>query len=328
LRKRIHASQSIAYVKGRRARHWFPVRAGKERQHLRPSSLACTFTSLTIMAAGDERREVADSEDEPMTSSSASVSDGAADKLFATAPVPLQDAQHALQEAARPHQANAEHHANMTDSRTDGLDADHEIASVDVDAMQKNPTDTTLHTAIPQHHHDGEASSHGATHPTCEGIAISESATEMSIGQHDRHAADHAMTDEPQHDAEAETDNAADVSKASDGEEMTDVEKQAGILPRTSSSDDIRRQPHKVLETEASNTNGTVKTQAQRGPAALDSSDRGEIEHIDESDAVSTGAHVATSIPNDEAARQSSRTDFPDAIIDNRVSAHVTEHAV
>jgi hypothetical protein len=150
----------------------------------------------------------------------------------------------------------------------------------------------------------------------------------MSIGQHDRHAADHAMTDEPQHDAESETDNAADVSKASDGEGMTDVEKQAGILPRTSSSDDIRRQPHKVLETEASNTNGTVKTQAQRGPAALDSSDRGEIEHIDESDAVSTGAHVATYIPNDEAARQSSLTDFPDTIIDNRVSAHVTEHAV
>jgi hypothetical protein len=216
----------------------------------------------------------------------------------------------------------------MTDSRTDGLDADHEIASVDVDATQKTQTATPPHTAIPQHHHDGEASSHGANHPTCEGIAISESATAMSVGQHDRHAAVQAMTDEPQNDAVSKTDNAVDVSKANDGEEMTDVENQAGILPRTSSSDDIRRQPHKVLETEASNTNGTVKTQAQRGPAALDSSDRGEIGHIDESDAVSTGAQVATYIPNDEAARQSSRTDFPDTLIDNRVSAHVTEHAV
>jgi hypothetical protein len=48
-----------------------------------------------------QRREIPDSEDEPMTSSPVNTWDGAADKLFATSRGPLQDAQDALQEQLR-----------------------------------------------------------------------------------------------------------------------------------------------------------------------------------------------------------------------------------
>lgn len=100
------------------------------------------------MAAGEGRREVPDSEDEPMTSSPVNVSDGAADKLSTTAPVPPQDAQDALQEAARPHQATAEDIANSTGDRTDGLDADQEIASIDHDGSIIDQNSTKPYAAL------------------------------------------------------------------------------------------------------------------------------------------------------------------------------------
>jgi hypothetical protein len=81
------------------------------------------------MAAGQRRTEVLDSEHEPMTSSPIGVSDGAADKLCAAAPVALQETQDALHEATRPHQANAENTAKSPIHRAGGLDADQENAS-------------------------------------------------------------------------------------------------------------------------------------------------------------------------------------------------------
>jgi hypothetical protein len=82
------------------------------------------------------RREVPDSEDEPMTSSPVNTSDAAADKLFATARVPLQDAQDALQEATDTHQATAGSIANVPGKGCEGLDADQHDASTDVDASK------------------------------------------------------------------------------------------------------------------------------------------------------------------------------------------------
>jgi hypothetical protein len=93
------------------------------------------------MAPGEGRREVPDSEDEPMTSSPVNVSDGAADKLCATAPVALQDTQDALQEAARPHQATTENTANLAGGRIRSLSADQENASLDTVAFRVEATD-------------------------------------------------------------------------------------------------------------------------------------------------------------------------------------------
>jgi len=93
------------------------------------------------MAPVDGRNEVLDSEDEPMTSSPVAVSDGTVDKLFAIAQVPPQDTQDALREAARPHQATTWTVANVTAQRTDGLDADQSIASIDIDASMDEGAD-------------------------------------------------------------------------------------------------------------------------------------------------------------------------------------------
>jgi hypothetical protein len=76
------------------------------------------------MAFGEGRREVPDSEDEPMTSSPANISDHVAHKLSVTAPAPpqdAQDAQDALQKAARPHQGTTVNVANLANDRTDDI---------------------------------------------------------------------------------------------------------------------------------------------------------------------------------------------------------------
>jgi hypothetical protein len=100
------------------------------------------------MAPGGGRNEVPDSEDEPMTSSPVAVSDGTADKLFAMAHVPPQDTQDAPQEATRLHQATSGTVANVTAQRTDGLDADPSIASIDIDAPMDERTDIQPTTTV------------------------------------------------------------------------------------------------------------------------------------------------------------------------------------
>jgi hypothetical protein len=93
------------------------------------------------MPSSGVRREVPDSEDEPLTSSPINTSDGAADKLYATARVPVQDTQDTLnapKEATHSHQAIAENVANVPGERTDGLDADRNIASVDLDLLNND----------------------------------------------------------------------------------------------------------------------------------------------------------------------------------------------
>lgn len=69
--------------------------------------------------------EIADSEEEPLSSSPAAVSDPAVDKLSATA-------RHDAQAAAISHQVPTEHSANDFSGRTDCLDVDHKTPSTDL----------------------------------------------------------------------------------------------------------------------------------------------------------------------------------------------------
>lgn len=93
------------------------------------------------MASMEGRREVPDSEDEHMTSSPVNVSDNDTDKLFAMAHVPSQGAQDVPQQATRTHQATLENVANVNTARTDGLGADRNIDSINIDASKDEPND-------------------------------------------------------------------------------------------------------------------------------------------------------------------------------------------
>jgi hypothetical protein len=85
--------------------------------------------------------EVADSEDDPMTSSPGVVPDGAADKLCAMSCVPNQERQDALHEMDGLHQALAERDASAVKT----LDANRDDASVDVDASKTDQSNTMSH---------------------------------------------------------------------------------------------------------------------------------------------------------------------------------------
>ncbi|KAH4949554.1 hypothetical protein HBI26_133010 [Parastagonospora nodorum] len=114
------------------------------------------------MAPVGGRNEVPDSEDEPMTSSPVAVSDGTADKLFAMAHVPPQDTQDAPQEATRLHQATSGTVANVAAQRTDGLDADQSIASIDIDAPMDEQTDIQPTTTVAPSNQTDEVSNNVA----------------------------------------------------------------------------------------------------------------------------------------------------------------------
>jgi hypothetical protein len=128
-----HSCVAITRLRERKAR---PRLACAAARRTTPTTTTLHPHSPFIMASGMGRREVPDSEDEPMTSSPVNTSDAAADKLFATARVPLQDAQDALQEATDTHQATADSIANVPGKGCEGLDADQNDASTDVDASK------------------------------------------------------------------------------------------------------------------------------------------------------------------------------------------------
>lgn len=92
------------------------------------------------MAVGTGVTEIADSEEEPLTSSPAAVPDAAVDKLSARAG---QDAQ----AVACPHQDLAEHTANQASSRTDLLDVDQKKPSTDIETTHTDHSDL-----LSQHH--------------------------------------------------------------------------------------------------------------------------------------------------------------------------------
>ncbi|KAH7074875.1 Swi5-domain-containing protein [Paraphoma chrysanthemicola] len=293
------------------------------------------------MAAGGERREVPDSEDEPMTSSPVSVSDGAADKLFAAGPVPLQDAQHALQEAARPHQANAEHHANSADGRTDGLDADQEIASVDVDATKPAQTDVHPSTTASQNHQELEACRDQADfasidalsndRPDVDDIVSSENAIAMSMEQHDRQTAGHDVIEGPEHAATPAIDLKAQTPGAGDRGALPAREQQPEFAPKDIALDQTARDPCATLKHETGHTIDTKQVQYNAASPVLDILDSDRTKFVKEKGEDSTRSNTASHDTNNadhDAATQSSRSGNDTALIDHRVSVHVHEQAL
>ncbi|RYN17692.1 hypothetical protein AA0112_g11933 [Alternaria arborescens] len=95
------------------------------------------------MAIEKGATEIADSEDDPMTSSPGVVPDEAADKLCAMACVPYQERQDALHRADCLHQAFAQRNANAASCSAEGLGGDRDDAQID-DASKIDQTNTTL----------------------------------------------------------------------------------------------------------------------------------------------------------------------------------------
>lgn len=107
-------------------------RQSRTNTTLMPSPIAWS-SPFTTMAIGLNVTEIPDSEDEPMTSSPVAVSNEAVDTLCAATLVPAQD----TQDKAFPHQAPSSHIAKFASRRTNGLDANRELASVnDVETSQ------------------------------------------------------------------------------------------------------------------------------------------------------------------------------------------------
>ncbi|CAN9385655.1 unnamed protein product [Alternaria alternata] len=87
--------------------------------------------------------EIADSEDDSMTSSPSVVPDEAADKLCAMARIPYQERQDALHGADCLHQAFAQRNANATSCSAEGLSGDRDDIQID-DASKIDQTNMTL----------------------------------------------------------------------------------------------------------------------------------------------------------------------------------------
>jgi hypothetical protein len=166
------------------------------------------------MASGESRTEVLDSEDEPMTSLPVDVSDGAADKLCAAAPVAPQDAQDALQEAARPHQANAENIAKSPTHRTGGLEAYPENASTnDVTPINTQPAGEATTSAegriVDVHHNEVTGSP--------------ETTSSQPDAQAATVASPDAVTTSTTSDGQRETDQAMTVERLDTTHPSTDI---------------------------------------------------------------------------------------------------------
>jgi hypothetical protein len=164
------------------------------------------------MASGLRRREVPDSEDEPMTSSPVNASDGAADKLFASARVPLQDAQDALQEATGTHQANAESIANVPGKACESLDADQKDASTDVGASKHVPNGVQSERTTSSQRQSTQAGSSTADPP----LPRIASPPEVRVDHMDaQHAAANTPSD-GQHEAERDLTDETNATSASE----------------------------------------------------------------------------------------------------------------
>ena len=104
----------------------------------------CSFTFTTRdMAIEKGVTEIADSEDDLMTSSPRVVPDEAADKLCAMARVPYQERQDALHGADCLHQAFAQRNANAASCSAEGSGGDRDDAQID-DASKIDQTNMTL----------------------------------------------------------------------------------------------------------------------------------------------------------------------------------------
>jgi hypothetical protein len=206
-----HSCVAITRLRERKAR---PRLACAAARRTTPITTTLHPHSPFIMASGMARREVPDSEDEPMTSSPVDTSDGAADKLFATARVPLQDAQDALQEATGTHQATAESIANMPGKGCEGLDADENDASTDVDASKHVSNGVQSEPVTSSQRQSTEAGSSTADPPLPSIASLPEVRVDHMDAQHaaanisldGQHEAERDLTDETNATTALETD--------------------------------------------------------------------------------------------------------------------------
>jgi hypothetical protein len=117
------------------------LRRTDQHHHLRHQRRLHSSFATHHMAIEKGVTEVADSEDDPMTSSPGVVSDEAADKLRAMSCGPYQERQDALHDADGLHQASAERDANASEI----LGGDPIDASTDGYASKIDQTNMTLH---------------------------------------------------------------------------------------------------------------------------------------------------------------------------------------
>jgi hypothetical protein len=134
------SSQSHAHVNERRALF---VSAA-----LRPAT-QCSFVRVARSATPTSAHmafekgvmEIADSDEEPVTSSPSAAPADAADKLHAMASAPPQEPQDAAQDAHCAHQALGQADANTTGQSTAGLGLSRDDASIDLDTSSADHTD-------------------------------------------------------------------------------------------------------------------------------------------------------------------------------------------
>jgi hypothetical protein len=227
------------------------------------------------MASGMGRREVPDSEDEPMTSSPVNASDGASDKLFATARVPLQDAQDALQEATGTHQATADDAANFSGKGSEGLDADQNDASIDVDAPKDVPNDMQSDTTTSSKQQLTEASNTTA-HPLLSGLAsppevendhVDAQRTATNTSSASEHEAERDLMDEPNATTASETNIAP---RAHNLEQMIDRDR-SETAPHDVASELSKQHSSSEATHDARQIVGPGEEQSRAGESATDS---------------------------------------------------------
>jgi hypothetical protein len=186
-----------------------------------------------------QRREIPDSEDEPMTSSPVNTWDGAADKLFATSRGPLQDAQDALQEATDTHQATADTVANLPGNRPEGLDDDQHDASLDDNASKPVQNDMQPDTTTSSHQQLTEATSSTAH------LLISEDASSPDVGtvhMDGQQKAERESTHEPNAATTSDTNFTPHAPKAIPPSEQTSDRDKSELAPHDIASEHLKQQ--------------------------------------------------------------------------------------
>jgi hypothetical protein len=250
-----------AYVKGRRAGHWrqmFRRGPAPGTPASRPPSLIAS--SLTFaMALGEGEREVPDSEDEPMTSSPVDKSDDVAHKLCMAAPAPPQDAQDALQKAARPHQETTANVANLANDRTGGLGADQSDASININA----PSNATIGIQL-------------------DNAAATQCADTTAISK----TPNHELTLAPTASSVAKTDMTTHTPPADNANELDDAKNQQGSAINETTVGEIEQQ--QTSSEEMHEANESTNSGAELSQPGLQTS---KGSHRDSIEARDTGSH-------------------------------------
>ena len=270
---------------------------------------------------GEGRTEVPDSEDEPMTSSPVNISDGAADKLSAPGLVPLQDAQDALQDAARTHQAIDDSVANSPGDRTDDLGAEQENASLDVDAPKVDQTNAQPEVTTSGDRH-GEAHER-TSEPNPEALSTPESqAVGMGSQPHliattsasnDQQQTDHQVTTERVPTTASATDMTLLASRVDAQNNAKGAKDQPGYATHEVTLDHALTLNHAERSPDEAKGNASSITDTGQTPVAIDSfiSDSNKLK---EDDVQATNSGALHNVLSKPVSSQSEEPSNPDDI--------------